>query len=218
MQRMWKDRTEAGRRLAGLLGAYRSKPGVIVLALPRGGVVVGAEIASALGVPLDVLTVRKLGVPFQPELAMGAVASGGVRVLHEDLIRGFGISREEVEAETASEKRELTRRERAYRGDRPPLDLAGKTVILVDDGIATGATMEAAISALRQRKVARIVVGVAVGPADTITRLRTLADEVVCPLAPEQFSALSLWYEAFPQTQDDEVKRLLSQVNSREEV
>ncbi len=213
MKRRLEDRIDAGRQLAARLAKYREKPATIVLGLPRGGVVVGAEIARVLRLPLDVLIVRKLGVPFRPELAMGALASGGIRVLHEDLIRDLEIRPEEVDAEIAAELRELSRRERAFRGERASVAVQGKTIVLVDDGIATGATMEAAIEALRGHGAKRIVVAAGVGAQDTIEHLESMADEVVCLLTPESFQSISEWYERFPQTRDDEVKRLLARAH-----
>jgi putative phosphoribosyl transferase len=183
----------------------------MVLALPRGGVVVAAEIAAALDLPLDVLVVRKLGVPSQPELAMGAIASGDETVLNRELIRWEQVSEEELCAVRDAELRELHRREAAYRGDRPPLDVCGWTVILVDDGVATGATMEVALRALRKLGAARVIVAVAVAPPETVRWLHREADDVVCLLTPEHFGAISLWFEDFAQTTDGEVRRLLEQ-------
>jgi putative phosphoribosyl transferase len=205
----YRDRSDAGRQLASLLTQYADRDDVVVLALPRGGVPVSFEIARALPAPLDVFLVRKLGAPGHPELAMGAIASGGVRVLSEDILTQLAITRDEVEAVTARERIELERRDRMYRGDRPPTALADRTVILVDDGLATGATMEAAILAVRQSNPARVVVAAPVGAADTCHRLRKIADEVVCAATPEPFQAVGLWYERFDQTSDEEVVKLL---------
>ena len=205
----FRDRVDAGRQLATLLTTYGDRDDVIVLALPRGGVPVAFEVASALRAPLDVFLVRKLGVPGHAELAMGAIASGGVRVLSTDLISQLDISPAEVEEATARERIELDRRDRMYRGDRPPAALAGRAVILVDDGLATGATMEAAILAVRQSQPARVVVAVPVGAPDTCRRLAGVADEVACVSMPEPFQAVGLWYERFDQTSDDEVIELL---------
>jgi predicted phosphoribosyltransferase len=210
MWRRFRDRREAGRLLAARLAHYRGRPDVLVLALPRGGVPVGYEVARALGAPLDVFLVRKLGVPGHEELAMGAVASGGVQVLNDDVIAGLGLSERVVAAVTARELQELERRERLYRGARPPREVHGRTVILVDDGLATGATMRAAIHALRRRGAARIVVAVPVAPLPTCAELRAEADEVVCLFTPEPFFAVGLWYEDFTQTSDDEVRALLA--------
>ncbi len=206
---MLKDRTEAGRLLAGLLTQYKDAPDCIVLALPRGGVVVGAEIAKALHLPLDVLVVRKLGAPMQPELAIGAIAEGA-QFLNQDVIDDLGVTPQEVEAEVAAEEAELRRRSALYRQGKPALTLAGQTVIVVDDGIATGATMGVALSVLRKQKVRHLVVAVAVGPPQTIRWLGKEADEVVCLMTPEPFAAISLWYLNFPQTEDDEVRALLA--------
>lgn len=202
-----RDRTEAGRELARELEAYRGSD-VIVLGLPRGGVVVASEIARTLGARLDVMLVRKLGVPEHRELAMGAIASGGVRILNPEVVRA--VEDEEVEAVAREEEEELARREREYRGDRPWPDLEGRTVLLVDDGLATGATMKAAIQAARRLGATRVVAVVPVGPWDTVRELEGLADEVVCPALPEPFYSISQWYERFDQTTDDEVKRLLA--------
>jgi predicted phosphoribosyltransferase/dienelactone hydrolase len=205
----YRDRREAGRRLAAALGAYRNRSDVSVLALPRGGVPVAFEVAGALGAPLDVFLVRKLGVPDHEELAMGAIASGGVRVLSADLIDRMRISRDRIEAATLREERELRRRERSYRGDRPPLDLRGRTVILVDDGLATGSSMHAAVAAVRRLAPARVIVAVPVAPQRTCQELRSLADEVVCVATPEPFLAVGRFYEDFEQTTDEEVQDLL---------
>jgi predicted phosphoribosyltransferase len=203
------DRADAGRVLAGRLAAYADRPDVLVLALPRGGVPVGYEVARALRAPLDVFLVRKLGVPGREELAMGALASGGVRVLNEDVVRALGIPEEVLDGVTAAEEQELRRREQTYRGDRLQPDVAGRTVILVDDGLATGSTMRAAVAALRRLGPARIVVAVPVGAVDTCAELEAEADEVVCALTPEPFLAVGLWYEDFTQTSDEEVRELL---------
>ncbi len=211
---LFRDRRDAGRRLAARLREYAGRPDVLILALPRGGVPVGYEVARALGAPLDIFVVRKLGVPGHEELAMGALASGGTRVLNRETLELFRIPREEVERVAAMERRELERRERSYRGDRPPQPVEGKTVILVDDGLATGASMEAAVRALRQRNPARIVVAVPTAPAETCEALRASADEVVCVSTPEPFYAVGRWYEDFTQTGDEEVRRLLDEAAS----
>jgi len=206
----FRNRTEAGRRLAEKLAAYAGRPDILVLALPRGGVPVGYEVARALGAPLDVFVVRKLGVPGYEELAMGAVATGGVRVLNDEIVRGLGISEHEIDAAVARELQELARRERLYRGDRPPPDVASRTVILVDDGLATGATMRAAVAALRQQHPARIVVAVPTASPDTCEALKAEADDVICAMTPEPFFAVGHWYEDFTQTTDNEVRELLA--------
>jgi predicted phosphoribosyltransferase len=208
-QQRFHNRADAGRRLAEKLAAYANRPGVLVLALPRGGVPVGGEVARALGAPLDVFLVRKLGVPGYEELAMGAVATGGIRVLNDEIVDGLGISDDVIDAVAAREQQELARRERLYRDDRPPPDVAGRTVILVDDGLATGATMRAAVQALRQRQPARIVVAVPTASPDTCEALKTEADDVICAMTPEPFLAVGHWYEDFRQTTDDEVRDLL---------
>ena len=205
------DRREAGRLLAAKLAAtYANRPDVLVLALPRGGVPVAYEVARTLRAPLDVFLVRKLGVPGHEELAMGAIASGGVRVLNHDIVGALRIPDELIDAVTTREQAELARRERLYRGDRPPPDVRGRTVVLVDDGLATGATMLAAVQALRQQHPARVVVAVPVAPPETCEQLRTEVDEVVCAFTPEPFRAVGLWYEDFTPTTDAEVRDLLA--------
>jgi putative phosphoribosyl transferase len=205
----FRDRRDAGRALAELLRRYAGRADVIVLALPRGGVPVAAEVAKTLGAPLDLFLVRKLGVPGHEELAMGALATGGVRVLNEDVIRALRVSRADVEAVTAEERHELERRERRYRGNRPLPDVKGKTVILIDDGLATGSTMLAAVRALREEGPAQIVVAVPVAAAETCDDFRGVVDEIVCAATPEPFIAVGLWYEDFAQTTDEEVQELL---------
>jgi putative phosphoribosyl transferase len=204
------NRTDAGRRLGKELRQYAQRSDVIVLALPRGGVPIGYEVAKALGAPLDVFVVRKIGLPWQEELAMGAVASGGVRVFDRNLIRVAHVSDADVERITSEEERELERRERLYRGDRPFPDVRGKIVILVDDGLATGASMRAAVAALREDKPARIVVAVPVAAPETCDAFRSIADEIICAETPEPFQAVGMWYEDFSQTTDDDVRDLLA--------
>jgi putative phosphoribosyl transferase len=206
----FRNRSEAGRLLAELLRRYASRDDVIVLALPRGGVPVAHDVARALGAPLDVFLVRKLGVPGQEEFAMGAIATGGALVLDEDVVRTLGISRQELGRVISAEQRELQRREAAYRAGRDPPNLEGKTVILVDDGLATGSTMRAAALAVRQQRPARIVVAVPVAAAETCDEFRGDVDEIVCALTPEQFRAVGLWYDDFSQTSDEEVRELLA--------
>ena len=206
--RGFKDRREAGRRLAEDLAEYAGLDPV-VLALPRGGVPVAYEVANALNAPLDVFLVRKLGVPGHEELAMGAIASGGVRVVNESVQRGLGLTEAEVEAVAAQEAAELERRERAYRGDRPPPDLRGRTAILVDDGLATGSSMRAAVAAVRQLGPARVAVAVPVAARETCAALHREVEDVVCSVTPEDFYAVGLWYEDFSQTTDGEVRDLL---------
>jgi predicted phosphoribosyltransferase len=205
----YRDRAEAGRALAMLLRDYAGRDDVVVLGLPRGGVPVAAQVARELGAPLDVFMVRKLGVPGHEELAMGAIASGGVRVLNPEVIDALQIPAQAIEMTAQREQRELERREREFRGDRPAPVLRGKTAILVDDGLATGATMRAAVTALRALEPARIVVAVPVGAAETCERFRDDADEVVCALTPRRFEAVGLWYENFGQTSDAEVQAAL---------
>jgi putative phosphoribosyl transferase len=213
----FRDRAHAGRVLARALLAYAGRDDVVVLALPRGGVPVAAELARALGVHLDVFVVRKLGLPGHEELAMGAVAPGGVLVLDHRLVRGLGIPDEVLQETVEKELRELERREAAYRAGRPPLDLEGRTVILVDDGLATGATMRAAALALRKYKPARVVVAVPVASAETCDEFRADVDEIVCALTPSPFHAVGLWHDDFPQTGDEEVRELLRDSSDDEE-
>jgi putative phosphoribosyl transferase len=203
------NRRDAGRQLAEELSDYAEDPGVLVLGLPRGGVPVAFEVARALRAPLDVLVVRKLGAPGHRELAMGAIAGGGLRVLNMDVIEALGISQGAVESVAASESLELERQRQVYRGDAPLAELRGRTIIVVDDGLATGSTMRAAVGALRQSKPARIVVAVPVASAETARVLREVADDVVCVSTPPDFRAVSNWYEDFSQTTDQEVHSML---------
>ena len=212
----YEDRFDAGRRLAGMLSVYAHRTDVVVLALPRGGVPVGFEVAMALGAPLDVFVVRKLGVPGHEELAMGAIASGGVRVLDPNVIQLADVGEQEVQRVTAIEQRELARRERRYRGDRPFPDVRGKTTILIDDGLATGSTMRAAVAALRQEGPSKIVVAVPVAAPEVCAAFRTVGDEIVCASTPTPFHAVGLWYEDFTQTTDDEVRDLLERAQRRQ--
>ena len=207
---LFRDRREAGRLLAAKLTAYANRPDVIVLALPRGGVPVADEVARALGAPLDVFVVRKLGVPGSEELAMGAVATGGVRVLNDQLVNRLGIPDHLIDGVAVREGQELARRERLYRGGRPLLDVRDRTVILVDDGLATGATMHAAIAALRQLHPARIVVAVPTASPETCEEMRAEVDDVICAITPEPFQAVGRWYQDFAQTTDEEVQDLLT--------
>jgi predicted phosphoribosyltransferase len=212
--RMYRDRAEAGRILAGLLTAYAGRRDVVVLALPRGGVPVGYEVARALRAPLDVFLVRKLGVPGREELGMGAVATGGVIVLNEQVVHALGIAGRVIEAVAAREQEELARWERSYRGDRPPVDVRARTVVLVDDGLATGGTMLAAIKALRQERPAWIAVGVPVAAPNTRALLQGESDDVVCAAAPDPFYAVGLWYEDFSQITDEQVRALLARADA----
>lgn len=207
--RRFPDRFAAGRVLADQLDAYRNRTDVVVLALPRGGVPVGYEVARELRAPLDAFVVRKLGLPSQPELAMGAIASGGVRVLNDDVLRGVDVADHVIDRVTEDERRELDRRERLYRPGAPPLNLTGLIAILVDDGLATGSTMRAAIVAARRLGASRVVVAVPVAPDETCRRLAAEADEVVCPLRPVSFWAIGEWYDDFDQIGDHEVRALL---------
>jgi predicted phosphoribosyltransferase len=207
----YRDRTEAGRVLAEHVAASADDAlASVVLALPRGGVPVAAPVAERLGAPLDVLTVRKVGTPGHEELALGAVASGGLVVLNEDLVRRLGLDEQAVAARVEIARRELAARDRRLRGDRPPPDLAGKRVVLVDDGLATGATMRAAVAAVRSAGPARVVVAVPVGPPETVEELAALADEVICPLQPQDFAAVGQWYRDFSETTDAQVAELLA--------
>jgi putative phosphoribosyl transferase len=211
----FRDRTDAGLRLADALSAYANRRDVLVLALPRGGVPVAAQAAMKLNAPLDILLVRKLGVPFHRELGMGAIATGGVRIVNKEVVDALGISADAIETIAREEQRELARREKAYRGDVAATKLEGKTVILVDDGIATGSTMLAAIAAARQLKAAHIVVAVPTVAASTYKKMREAADDVVALLAPEEFYAVGQWYDSFPQTTDQEVRQLLAEATQR---
>lgn len=214
MRRPFRDRTEAGRVLAEALSEYAGRSDVIVLALPRGGVPVAYEVARALRAPLDVFLVRKLGAPGHEELAMGAIASGDVVVVNDEVVNAMRISEAEIRDAIESERRELVRRESAYRDDRPPMDVRGKVVILIDDGLATGSSMRAAVTALRRQGPARIVVAVPIGAASTCAELQTLADDCLCAFTPEPFRAVGLWYQDFTQTEDDEVAELLARAGS----
>jgi predicted phosphoribosyltransferase len=205
------DRREAGVELAGQLRRYGGRNDVVVLALPRGGVPIGFEVAEALDAPLDVFIVRKLGLPGYPEFAIGAIASGGVRVLSDDVVRWYNIPDHEIEAVTRRELAELERREREYRQGRSLIDLRGRIVILVDDGLATGSTMRAAVQAVRAREPVRVIVAVPVGAPETCEQFADVADETVCARTPEPFSAVGLWYRDFSQTTDEEVRMLLQQ-------
>jgi len=208
--RRFRDRTEAGRLLAQRLRVYAGRDDVVVLALPRGGVPVAYEVAKELGAPLGVFVVRKLGVPGYEELAMGAIASGGVIVLDEGLVRRLGIDRAQLQRAIAREAQELERREEAYDGRRGPPQLEGKTVILVDDGLATGSTMRAAAEAVHRLNPARVVVAVPVAAEETCDQFRDVVDEIVCDLTPKPLHAVGLWYDDFTQTSDEEVARLMS--------
>jgi len=206
---MFRNRSEAGSRLAARLDRYKDRNDVIVLALPRGGVVTGYEIARAIGAPLDVLIVRKIGFPYQPELAAGAVAETGSVVLNRDIISMGGLSEEAFRPEVDRQKEEIARRIVLYRAGRKLSNLRGKTVILVDDGIATGATMKAAITALRQENIAKLVVALPVGPPETVEVLRTMVDELICLETPLYFMAVGAHYGDFTQVTDEEVVKLL---------
>jgi predicted phosphoribosyltransferase len=209
MSAQFRDRYDAGRQLVARLGAYAGRLDTLVLALPRGGVPVAFVVAWALRAPLDVFLVRKLGVPGHEELAMGAIASGGVLVRNRGIIAQLDLPAEVIQAVAAREREELTRREHVYRAGRPPAAIAGKTLIVVDDGLATGTTMRAAIVALRQLGPAQIVVAVPTASPDTCAALAAEVDQLVCPFTPEPFSAVGRWYEDFSQTTDDEVRDLL---------
>jgi predicted phosphoribosyltransferase len=203
------DRRDAGRELAGRLAHYRDREGAIVLGLPRGGMPVAYEVACALHVPLDAFVVRKLGVPWRPELAMGALASGGVRVVNEEVVAALDVDEDTIEAVTERELRELECRERCYRGARAPIGVAERTAIVVDDGLATGATMRAAVAALRSRHARAIVIGAPVASAITRAELACAVDEMVCEHTPEPFMAVGLWYSDFSPVTDEQVRRLL---------
>lgn len=211
--RPYEDRREAGAELATRLGHFRGRNDVVVLALPRGGVPVGAEVARALDAPLDIFLVRKLGLPGHPELAMGAIASGGVRVLNHDVVSWYRIPETVIDQAAREEQIELERRERAYRDGRTPAELQDRVVLLIDDGLATGSTMKAAVQAVRARRPARIVVAVPVGSPDTCREFAGIADEIICVRTPEHFSAVGQWYLDFSQTTDDEVRTLLQRAS-----
>lgn len=212
---IFANRTEAGQELALRLRSYANRSDVIVLGAPRGGIPVAFEVAMALRAPLDVFVLRKLGVPRHEELAFGAIASGGVRILDRNTIEGLGMTGLDVERVTKAERQELERREQSYRSGRPPLDVSGLTVILVDDGIATGSSMRAAIRALRQMKPARIVLAVPVAPPSTCRQLQSEVDELVCPAMPEPFYGVGRFYDDFTQVSDEEVKELLDNASRR---
>jgi putative phosphoribosyl transferase len=212
---IFKNRYEAGKKLADALGNYFERPDVVVLALPRGGVPAGFELAKALHAPLDVFLVRKLGVPGHEELAMGAIASNDVMVLNESVINAYGISESQLEKVAERERKEIVRRALLYRGDSPELDLKNKTVILVDDGFATGASMRAAATAVRQLQPSYILLAVPTAPPETCELLETIADEVLCLITPTPFAAVGYWYEDFSQTRDEEVRELLDRAKNR---
>jgi putative phosphoribosyl transferase len=215
---IFRDRTDAGQQLATRLTRYADRADVLVLALPRGGVPVAYEVAKALNAPLDIFLVRKLGVPGHEELAMGAIASGGVRVVNEDIVNYLSIPDEVIDAVAASEQRELERRDHAYRDDRPPLDVKNSVVILIDDGLATGSTMRAAAASLRLQKPRRIVVAVPVSSPETCEEFRSEVDEIVCAVTPEHFQGVGLWYDDFSQTTDEQVRELLSRAQQHSHV
>ncbi|MGH3490489.1 MAG: phosphoribosyltransferase [Actinopolymorphaceae bacterium] len=205
----YTDRHDAGRQLADQLAAYSGRADLTILGLPRGGVVTAAAVAERLGAPLDVFCVRKLGVPWHPELAMGAVASGPVRVLNDDVVRQLRIRPDEIDEVSRQELTELARREAAYRGDRPPVPIEGRIVVLVDDGMATGATARAAAVAVRRLDPARVVLAVPVAPEQALREIADAVDEIVCPLTPDPFEAVGRWYQDFRPTTDDQVRELL---------
>jgi putative phosphoribosyl transferase len=210
----FRDRTDAGQLLAAALSSHAGRPNHLVLALPRGGVPIGYEVARALRAPLDVILVRKLGVPGHEELAMGAIASGGIRIVSHDVVSSLGIPERVIAAAAASEEHELARRERAYRDELPSLAIPGRTVLLVDDGLATGSTMRAAAAAVRSQGPERVIVAVPVAPAETCASLRAEVDEVVCLFSPAPFVSVGASYENFSQITDEEVRRLLERAAS----
>jgi putative phosphoribosyl transferase len=211
----FRDRAHAGQVLAGRLAPFAGRPDPLVLALPRGGVPVAYEVASALNAPLDVFIVRKLGVPWRPELAMGAIASGGARVLNTDVIFSLGITDRQIELQAQAELRELARRETAYRGDRPPPAVKDRTVILVDDGLATGSTMRVALQALRAQNPRELIAAVPIASPDVCAELADAADEMICTVTPEPLYAVGLWYANFAPTTDEEVRMLLQRAAER---
>lgn len=210
MMSRFPNRTEAGRMLAQQLKSYANQENLLVLGLPRGGVPVAFEVAKALNAPLDICIVRKLGVPGQKELAMGAIAAGGIGVLNYDVINTLGIDKEVIQVVAAEELQELERRDRTYRGDAPPINVKNKTVILIDDGIATGSTIRAAIAILKQQQPTKIIIAIPVAPASTYQELKSEVDEIVCLQIPELMSAIGLWYDDFSQTTDEEVSQVLA--------
>ena len=212
---LFSDRRDAGKKLAQKLSAYAHRSDVVVLALPRGGVPVAYEVALALNAPLDIFTVRKLGLPGHEELAMGAIASGGARVINQDVVRTFNIPQGVVEAVAKQELKELERRERAFRGDREMREIHDKTAILIDDGLATGASMQAALMGLRARDPARIVAAVPTAPLETCEALKPLVDEMICATTPEPFYGVGQWYEDFSQVTDEQVQTLLEQASQQ---
>jgi predicted phosphoribosyltransferase len=214
---IFRDRSEAGKYVAAKLLKYKDRPDVLILGLPRGGVPVAYEVAKVLHAPLDIFLVRKLGVPGHEELAMGAIATGGVRILNEEAVRQLGIPNSVIDSIAAQELNELRRRELAYRGDRPEPDVKGKTVILVDDGLATGSTVRAAAKALRQEGPARLVVAVPVSASETCDEYRIGVDEIVCAVTPEPFFGVGLWYRDFSQTTDEEVRDLLERARAEQD-
>ena len=212
---LFNDRRDAGTKLAQKLSAYANRSDVVVLALPRGGVPVAYEVALALNAPLDIFTVRKLGLPGHEELAMGAIATGGARVINQDVVRSFNIPQGVVEAVAKQELTELERRERVFRGDRMMREIHDKTAILIDDGLATGASMQAAIMGLRAKHPARIVVAVPTAPSETCEAFKKLVDEMICATSPEPFYGVGQWYEDFSQVTDEEVQTLLEQASQQ---
>jgi len=213
---IFRDRIEAGQILAQYLRQYANRPDVIVLALPRGGVPVAYPVAEALNAPLDIIIVQKLGAPGQQELAIGAIASGGIRVINQRVVQQLGISQEEIDSITSHELEELERRERLYRGNRPPVEVKGRIVILIDDGLATGSSIRAAVAALRQRKPAQVVAAVPVASESTCEELRHEVDHVVCAMTPVPFFAVGQWYQDFSPTKDEEVRELLDRAATRQ--
>jgi predicted phosphoribosyltransferase len=208
-----KDRRDAGRKLAEKLSAYADQPDVIVLALPRGGVPVAYEVSMALNAPMDIFLVRKLGLPGHEELAIGAIASGGTRVLNEEIVHTLGVNRNVIDMVARQEQQELERREQKYRGDRPPIEVKGKTVILIDDGLATGASMRAAVAGLRTRNPARLVAAVPTAAPETCQAFESEVDEMICATTPQPFYGVSRWYKDFSQTTDLKVRLLLQEAN-----
>lgn len=211
----FRDRSDAGQQLASALSEYANKKNTLILALPRGGVPVAYEVAKKLNLPLDIFLVRKLGVPGQEELAMGAIALGDIEVLNNDIISYLHITRRAIDQVKEQELKVLNQRNRVYRGDRPLPDLKHKTVILIDDGVATGATLRAAITAIKRLGAEQLIIAVPVAPASFKTQFSSLVDKVVCLLTPEPFYAIGNWYQDFSQTEDDEVRKLLNNANER---